>query len=156
MTISESIYIMKRLNKNMPIDKPLIQNKLAQLDVYIKRIDKVHLEEKQLMEDVDQQDLLTFRLLQTVEICLDIATHIIAALDLEKPETARGSFEVLAKNGVIAGELANKLSHAVSFRNLAVHAYEGFDFQRLFADYKKDILDLKEFVKEIIVFLDKN
>lgn len=140
----------------MTLDKPLIQTKLHQLDDYLNRIERTDIEEQQFLQDVDQQDLLTFRLLQAVEICLDITTHIIAAHQLEKPATARSSFEVLAKHGIIREDLAQKLAYAVSFRNLAVHAYEGFDFKRLFAEYKNDLSDLKAFTKEIIVFLEKN
>lgn len=140
----------------MPIDKQLILEKLSKIDEYVERIKNMHFGEDQFLKSVDYQDLITFRLQQAVEISIDIATHLIAALNLEKPETARSSFEVLAKHQIINEELAKNLSSAVSFRNLAVHGYEKFDFRQLFYDYKDDLKDLKQFIKRIIAFLDSS
>lgn len=109
--------------------------------------------ENQFLENVDFQDLLTFRLQQAVEIGIEIATHIISSLELEKPETARSSFEILAKNKIISEDLSKKMMLAVSFRNIAVHKYEDFDFSQVFRDYKEDIECLKDFVAEIIKYL---
>lgn len=52
--------------------------------------------------------------------------------------------------------LEQKLALAVSFRNLAVHGYEQFDFKQVFYDYKKDLVDLKEFAAQIFLFLKNN
>lgn len=139
----------------MPIDRALIKEKLEKIDQYIERIENMHFSENQFLENVDIQDLLTFRLQQAVEICIDTATQIISALNLEKPETARSSFDVLAQHKIIDKDLAGRLSFAVSFRNLAVHGYEKFDFKRLFFDYKDDLKDLKHFISKIIEFIEK-
>lgn len=137
----------------MPIDKILIKEKLNKVNQYLERIENMHFSEDQFLENTDYQDLLTFRLQQAVETCIDIATHIISSLNLEKPETARSSFEVLAKHKIITKDLAQDLTFAVSFRNLAVHGYEKFDFKRLFYDYKKDLVDLKRFITAILNIL---
>lgn len=139
----------------MPIDKALIKEKLEKIDQYIERIENMHFSENQFLENVDIQDLLTFRLQQGIEVCIDAATHIISALNLEKPETARSSFDVLAQHKIIGKDLAERLSLAVSFRNLAVHGYEKFDFKKLFFDYKDDLQDLKHFITKIIEFIEK-
>ena len=137
----------------MPIDKNLIQEKLQKISEYIKRIEGMDFSENQFLENVDYQDLLTFRLQQVVEIAIDIATHIISTLELEKPETARSSFEVLAKHKIISDDLSKKMMLAVSFRNIVVHKYEDFDFNQVFRDYKIDIDNLKVFIGEIIKYL---
>lgn len=140
----------------MSIDKQLILEKISKIDEYIERIENMHFNEDQFMENVDYQDLITFRLQQTVEVAIDIASHLIASLSLEKPEIARSSFEVLAKHHIINEELAKRLGSAVSFRNLAVHGYEKFDFKALFHDYKDDLKDLKEFVGAVVVFIESS
>ncbi|EKD27813.1 MAG: hypothetical protein ACD_79C00561G0003 [uncultured bacterium] len=137
----------------MPIDKILIKEKLNKVNQYLERIENMHFSEDQFLENTDYQDLLTFRLQQAIETCIDIATHIISSLNLEKPETARSSFEVLAKHKIITKDVAQSLTFAVSFRNLAVHGYEKFDFKRLFYDYKKDLVDLKRFISVILNIL---
>ena len=138
----------------MPIDKNLIQEKLQKISEYIKRIETMDFSEDQFLENVDYQDLLTFRLQQAVEISIEIATHIISSLELEKPETARSSFEVLVKNKIISDDISKKMMLAVSFRNIVVHKYEDFDFNQVFRDYKDDIDGLKIFIGEIIKYLE--
>lgn len=140
----------------MKIDKILLEQKLEKLDEYIERIENMHFSEDQFIENVDYQDLLTFRLQQAVEICIDVATHIISSLHLQKPDTARSSFAVLSVHKIITRKLADGLALAVSFRNLAVHGYEQFDFKQVFYDYKKDLVDLKEFAAQILLFLKDN
>lgn len=137
----------------MKIDKVLLEQKLEKLDEYIERIENMHFSEDQFVENVDYQDLLTFRLQQAVEICIDVATHIISSLRLQKPDTARSSFAVLSSHQIITKKLADGLMLAVSFRNLAVHGYEQFDFKQVFYDYKKDVAYLKEFTAQILLFL---
>lgn len=137
----------------MPVDKNLIQEKLQKINEYIKRIETMHFSEDQFLENIDYQDLLAFRLQQAVEIAIEIATHIISSLNLEKPETARASFEVLVKHKIISDDLSKKMMLAVSFRNIVVHKYQDFDFNQVFRDYKEDIGGLKIFMGEIIKYL---
>ena len=137
----------------MLLDASLIKEKIERIDTYINRIGNMDLSEAEFVENIDYQDLLTFRLQQAVETAIDIATHIIAAQKLEKPDTARSSFEVLSNAKIISRELAQRLAYAVSFRNLAVHGYDKFDFKQLFHDYKKDVDDLKQFVTAILDYL---
>lgn len=137
----------------MPIDRTLIKEKLYKIDQFIKRIESMDFNEDQFLENVDYQDLLIFRLQQAVEIAIEIATYIIVSLNFDKPETARGSFEVLEKNKVISKDLSEKLMLAVSFRNIVVHKYEDINFTRVFHDYKEDINSLKLFISEIIKYL---
>lgn len=137
----------------MPVDKNLIQEKLQKINEYLKRIETMNFSEDQFLENVDYQDLLTFRLQQAVEISIEIATHIISSLELEKPETARSSFEVLSKHKIISDDLSKKMMLAVSFRNIVVHQYEDFDFNQFFRDYKDDIECLKIFIGEIIKYI---
>ena len=137
----------------MSVDKNLIKEKLEKIDDYIKRIETMEFSQDQFLENRDLQDLLTFRLQQAVETAIDIATHLIASLNLKKPETARSSFEVLAANKIISQDLSKKMMLAVSFRNIIVHQYEEFDFHRLFNSYKEDVDNLKQFIREIIGYL---
>ena len=137
----------------MPIDKNLIQEKLQKISEYIKRIETMDFSEDQFLENVDYQDLLTFRLQQAVEISIEIATHIISSLNLERPETARSSFDVLFKHKIISKDTSKKMMLAVSFRNIVVHKYEDFDFNQVFRDYKDDIDGLKIFIGEIVKYL---
>ena len=137
----------------MPVNKTLLTQKLSQLEEIIRRIERMEFTLAELESTPDIQDLLTFRLIQGVEIAIDIATHLIAALGLKVPENAASSFEVLAQKKIIVRSLAKSLQQAVGFRNLAVHRYTDLDFRRLYHDYRQDLNDLREFVRQISRYL---
>lgn len=137
----------------MPIDKNLIKQKLLDLEDMVSRIKNMDIVEGNFVEDVDIQDLLTFRLQQAVEICIDIASHLISARGLTKPDNARSSFEILSNQKIIDENLAKRLALAVSFRNIAVHGYNKLNFEDLFHDYKKDLIDLEDYLKQISKYI---
>lgn len=137
----------------MVVDKSLIEQKLESLKNFLLQIENMQFDEEGLVENIDIQQLLTFRLQQSVEICIDIATHIIANASLSKAETARDAFEVLGKSKIISQKTAQNMGKAGNFRNLVVHGYGKVDFSRIFYDYKKDLEDLRQFAKEIYLYL---
>ncbi|MFH1601678.1 MAG: HepT-like ribonuclease domain-containing protein [Candidatus Shapirobacteria bacterium] len=137
----------------MAIDKKLITKKLNQLEEIIIRIENMDFGGESLEKEIDLQDLLTFRLVQGVELAIDTATHLISGLKLDTPETSKSSFNVLAQNKIISQKLANRLSNAVGFRNIAIHRYTSLDFSQLFKDYKEDLKDLKDFAAQVWKFI---
>jgi len=139
----------------MAVKRDLLTKKLDFLSGQIDKIENMSFDEQTLFEDVDIQDLLTFRLQQAVETCIDIATHLIAGLKLPRKETAKDAFLLLGKERIIDKKLALKLGKAADFRNRVVHGYNDFDFSLLFKDYKEDLLDLKNFGGYILSFLEK-
>lgn len=138
----------------MHISKDLIFKKLDFLNDQIHKIENMDFEEETFVENVDTHDLVVFRLQQAVETCIDIATHIIAGLDVPQKETAKDAFIFLGENGVISKDLASKMGKAADFRNRIVHGYNDFDFKLLFKDYKKDVADLRKFGSEILKYLE--
>lgn len=139
----------------MRISKDLISKKLDFLNDQIRKMENMDFDEEAFVENVDVHDVVVFRLQQAVETCIDIATHIIAGLDVPQKETAKDAFIFLGEKGVISKDLASKMGKAADFRNRVVHGYNDFDFHMLFKDYKKDIKDLRQFGAEILKFLEK-
>lgn len=140
----------------MPIDKELIVKKLDFLNAYLSAVERMDFNEELFIENADIHDLVTFRLQQAVETCIDIAAHIITELDLPRKETAKDAFLLLGEQKIITKELAGKLGKAADFRNRVVHGYNNFDYRLLFKDYKDDLKDLYQFAAEILYFLEKN
>lgn len=139
----------------MPINKDLLAKKLDFLHEQTEKIENMNFGENDLLENVDVQDLLTFRLQQSVETCIDIATHIIAGLSLPRKETAKDAFILLGQEKIIDKNLAEKITKAADFRNRVVHGYNNFDYTLLFKDYKENLADLKNFGAQIVKFLEK-
>lgn len=83
-----------------------------------------------------------------VQLCVDISVSIARRIISNKkeisPSSARGVFDVLAKEKIINKALAKKLSDAVGLRNLLVHEYGEIDYS-IFFDGLKD--GYKSFLK---------
>jgi uncharacterized protein YutE (UPF0331/DUF86 family) len=63
---------------------------------------------------------------------------------LEPPTSARDSFAKLAAAGVVDADLAERLYRLVGFRDIAVHRYEGLDFDIVKSVIDKSLDDLLE------------
>lgn len=141
----------------MVLDRQVLSYKLSKLKEFIRRIEEMEFTAEKFNADVDIQDLLTFRLVQCVEIAIDIATHIIAALNLPRKETAKEAFLFLGQGGILSKKTALALSKAAGFRNLAAHEYDEatFNVGEVFKDYKNNVKELKLFSAEIVKFTEK-
>jgi len=137
----------------MPLSENILQKKLDFLNEQLTKIEGMDFNEFSLENNEDIQDLLTFRLQQAVETCIDIATHIIAGLSLKREETAKDAFLILGRENIITEDLALRMGKAADFRNRVVHGYNDFDFSLLYKDYKNDLADLRNFGGEILAFL---
>lgn len=139
----------------MSINKDLLFRKLDFLNNYLHKIENMDFSEEAFVEDTDIHDLFVFRLQQSVETCIDIATHIIAGLNAPQKETAKDAFRFLGEKKIVDKDLAAKMGKAADFRNRVVHGYNDFDFRLLFKDYKEDLKDLRQFGAEIRKYLGK-
>lgn len=140
----------------MPISKSLVSKKLDFLNDQLTKIENMSFDEVGFVENVDIHDLVTFRLQQAVETCIDIATHIIAQFDTIQRETAKDAFLYLGESKIINKGLSGRMGKAADFRNRVVHGYNDFDFRLLFKDYKDNIKDLKDFGAEIVKYLESS
>ncbi|MDP3974092.1 MAG: DUF86 domain-containing protein [Candidatus Daviesbacteria bacterium] len=138
----------------MPISKSLLSKKLDFLNEQIRKIEDMEFSEENFIEKVDTHDLVVFRIQQAVESCIDIATHIIAGMDVSQKETAKDAFRFLGEKGIINQELSARMGQAADFRNRVVHGYNDFDFKLLFKDYKGDLKDLRQFGTAILKYLE--
>ena len=103
----------------------------------------------QLLEDIDLQDILALNLERSIQLCVDIANHILSALDDSPAMSMAESFERLSEKEIISVELAGNLRRAVGFRNLSVHAYDKIDWNLVWNNFKSDLNDLLQFVEII-------
>jgi len=138
----------------MPINKELIRTEIEKLNHHIKKIESMDIVETDLENDQDIQDLLSFRIQQMVEKCIDIGSHIIANESLETAENSRTIFEVLAKHNIITKENAEKLGQSVGMRNVIVHQYDEVDIQKLYYAYEVGLQDIKNFATSIVNLLE--
>ena len=137
------------------MDRELIHDKLASLRRCIQRVEQWRpVTASALANDADAQDILSLNLTRAVQLCVDIAAHIIADRKQEPPATMAGSFEQLAEQGILTEELAARLRSAVGFRNIAVHEYQAINWDIVFAIVHDRLGDFKAFARAIVTYLD--
>jgi uncharacterized protein YutE (UPF0331/DUF86 family) len=66
-----------------------------------------------------------------IQICVDLAAHLVAEQGLTKPDDYRGLFTALAQADAIDSSLAERLAAAAGLRNLLVHAYAELDDEKV-------------------------
>jgi uncharacterized protein YutE (UPF0331/DUF86 family) len=77
-----------------------------------------------------------------IQICIDIAAHLIAELGPKMPDDYRGVFGALTPD--LDPELAERLAKAASMRNVLVHLYLEVDDEAVW-DALSHLDDLRQF-----------
>jgi len=139
------------------MESVLIGQKLEALRHCISRIvEKCPADAALLAEDADLQDIVVLNLTRSVQLCVDIASHLIAASEESAPATMGEALTTLARMGVIEDEVAANLRRAVGFRNIAVHNYEKVNWAIVHAICDTHLDDFRRFASAISTWLDRH
>jgi uncharacterized protein YutE (UPF0331/DUF86 family) len=79
------------------------------------------------------------------ESVLDIAHHVIADQGYRQATSYKGAIEILAEEGFIDEDLAERLRDWMGFRNVLVHFYVDIDHGRSYDAVQEDLGDLERF-----------
>ena len=94
------------------------------------------------------------RLLQiTIEDCINIGTHIINRLQLQRPEGYKQVFTTLGDHGVIPKDLVFIMRDMAGFRNLLVHLYWQVELESVYKVLQNNLNDFEKFIAAISDFL---
>jgi len=134
----------------MLIDKKIINSLLEKLKEYVYDLESMNFNLN------DLEHLVNHRLHTAVEICIDIAMNVASALELPGRDSAVDVIGLLGEHKIIAKSLASSFQQAPKLRNLLIHGYAKVDYALIFKDFRKDILEMKEFARQIKAYVDKN
>ncbi len=99
----------------------------------------------------------TERLVQIiVESAIDINEKIIEAMDEPPPASARESFQVMRRLGVMDENAATAFQTYVGLRNRIVHAYEKLDNQIVYFNAKRLLDDTARYIAAVQRFLESH
>lgn len=133
------------------MDELVLEKKIDSLIRCLGRIEsRVSQDKDQFMKDLDAQDVIVLNLTRSIQLCVDIAMHIIAKSSMTTPQTMSESFTVLATLNVINSDTATKMKKSVGFRNVAVHSYDILDLDLTFDIATKHLDDFKHYVRQVI------
>jgi len=136
------------------VDPDLIAAKLAELDDRVDRVRKHRAAtESELAADRDKLDIVSFNLMLAVQVCADIASHIIADEGWTIAKTLADGFQRLADKAVITPETARAMQHAVGLRNVVAHGYVRVDVAMVHRSANEGVDDLSAFARDVATWL---
>jgi len=136
------------------VDKTLILRKLSELEEYsgqLKEYANVTIE--QYSRDWKVQRVVERTLQMMIEICVDVAGHIISDKGYRVPTTYADSFRVLYENGVLNKKLFETMGKMAKFRNIIVHHYDKVDTEIVIGIVRRDLNDFSAYKDAIINIL---
>ncbi len=131
-------------------NKDLLASRLAELSDRFGRV-RMHAPASatQLAANRDALDLVSFNLMLAVQICSDIASHLIADERWPVADTLGRAFERLTEYGVIESPVADALKKAVGLRNVVAHGYTGIDVELCHRAATSGLSDWERFVQQV-------
>jgi len=97
-----------------------------------------------------RQDAIAMNLQRAIELCIDMANHLIRTRKLGLPQGSRDSFALLEQEGFIGVELAAQLKKMVGFRNVLVHEYRELDLGIMIDVIESRLPVLLDFTVEVL------
>ena len=136
------------------VDKLLIGRKLAQIDTYLNQVkDYSKISVVQYKTDWKTQRIVERTLHILIEVCLDIANHLISDEEMRLPTGYADTFKVLLENKVITRTLFESLERMAKFRNVVVHQYETIDPAIVISILHRNLGDFEKYKRAIIRYL---
>ena len=133
------------------MDENIILSKIESLQRCTDRIEgKIPARSDEWKKNLDLQDIIVLNLLRVVQICVDIASHVISQLNLKTPLTMADTFSELHESEIISAEVAERMIKSISFRNISVHQYQDIDWNIVYWIITSNLDDFRKFAKEIL------
>lgn len=137
------------------VDKSVVYKILDYLNESLR-----HLESKQTVsfeqykKDRDIQAIIERKLETAIQACIDIGNHIIAQQNLGSPSEYGEIFLILAENGIINSQAAEKLVKMAGFRNILIHEYRNVLIEKVYDILQNRLSDFYEFAQSILKYLE--
>lgn len=139
------------------VDRALILRKIAELELYQRQVaEYAGTSVDEYQSDWKTQRIVERTLQMMIEVCVDIANHIIADDGLRAPDSYSDSFRVLFESGIINDEIMSVMEKMSKFRNIVVHQYERVDAEIVVLILRKHLDDFAVFKESVLSHLAKS
>lgn len=133
------------------VDKILIMRKLTELETYIKQIQEYStITVKEYSKDWKIQRIIERTLQMMIELCVDIANHIIADKKYRVPTSYSDTFQVFEEEGIISKKQYKTMKNMAQFRNIIVHHYDKIDETIVVNILRRNLKDFFEYIDSIL------
>jgi len=136
------------------VDKNLILRKISELEIHLKEISEFSaISVEAYKKDWKTQRIVERTLQIMIELCIDVAEHIISDARMRLPTTYSDTFMVLYENHIIDQPLLVTMEKMAKFRNVVVHQYENVDPEIIITILGKSLNDFILFKSTIIHYI---
>ena len=138
------------------MDPVILAEKLEALHWCVRRIEaRRATSADELRVDLDRQDIVSVNLTRAVQLCVDMAVHVLSDTEQPAPQTMGEAFDLLCAEGIIDAELRDRMRAAVGFRNVAVHTYQAIDWDVVHHITHEGLTDFRAFARSMAALLDQ-
>lgn len=136
------------------LDPDVVRNKLSEITRTLDALASVEeLTAERLRNDAVVRAAVERFISRTVDLAVDVTSHISVATLGRAPGDYRESFRMAGEAGAIDTELAERLAPSVGMRNVIIHEYERLDLERLAAAVPLALEDYREYVRHVARFV---
>ncbi|MEI8095204.1 MAG: DUF86 domain-containing protein [Spirochaetales bacterium] len=107
----------------------------------------------EFLGDFTAQDVVMKNLERAVQVCVDVANHLVSDRKLPPPPSMGAAFVALVREGIVTPDLGERLRKTVGLRNLAVHEYEAIDYTLVHGLIQTDLVVFEDFARAILARL---
>lgn len=138
------------------VDRALVLRKLASLEEYRRQIQEyAAIPLEVYRSDWKAQRIIERTLQMMIELCVDIASHIVSDDGLRTPETYADTFRVLGEVGILSPDQTAVMDKMAKFRNIVVHQYEAVDAEIVVLVLRKHLNDFDRFAEAVVRHVNK-
>lgn len=136
------------------VDKLLLGRKLTQMETYLSQIrEYFKISVTAYKNDWKIQRIVERTLQILIELCIDIANHLISDKGMRLPTGYADTVKVLAENRIISKNLFKTMEKMAKFRNVVVHQYEKIEPSIVVSILHKNLDDFEKYKKAIVKYL---
>jgi uncharacterized protein YutE (UPF0331/DUF86 family) len=139
------------------VDRDKMVGLIQRLRQYIRYLqDLAGLDEDRFLEDPMAVGSARYYLQVSVESCINLANHIIAAQRLRAPQDFKDTFRVLNEAGIVPDDCAARMRELAGLRNLLVHLYWEVDDRLILEGIRTELGHFEVFVSHIMAHVDRS
>lgn len=107
---------------------------------------------EEFLADRDSQDIVCFNLVQAIQGCADLASHIVSDEGWGIPNSYNDAIDILSKHNIFTSQQRETYKKMFGFRNHIVHQYAKIDAVEVYRVMTERLDDLDEFIACVVAY----
>lgn len=135
------------------MDRDVIFEKINSIQKCLATIHRATAGDLNAVDDAIIQDAVVLNLQRAVQLCIDMASYVIADFKWGLPATLKECFIILQDHKMLTADITDKMKKMIGFRNIAVHEYQKLNIDIVKAIIKDRLSDFEEFYAQVLGYI---